>query len=214
MTPPAAGSAAALGRRARAVCHTGAVHPLRRTAGLWGPAVFTAAAVVAGRLQPGYSHRRLHISGLAASGQRSALAMIPGIVTLGAATLVMPVRGASVTALTRIAGVGAIAAGAIPASRPRCPRPMIDPEATAADLGHGIAAALAFTAWTATPFVTAVQPGPLWYRGLSRVLRATTGAGFVGAAVTTHLDAPLKGLVQRAFLGSVFTWYVATTFRS
>ncbi len=190
------------------------MHPIRRTAGLWGPALFTIAAVVAARLQPGYSHRRLHISGLAASGERSAAVMIPGIITLGTATLVMPAPGATITTLTRIAGVGGIAAGAIPASQPRCPQPMIDPEATAADLGHGIAAVIAFTAWAALPLVTASQPGPTWYRTLSRVLRVTTAIGFVGAAVTTRLDSSIKGLVQRTFLGSVFTWYVATTFRS
>lgn len=187
---------------------------LRRTAGFWGPAVFTGAAVLAARLQPGYSHRRLHLSGLAASGQRSAAVMIPAIVTLGTSTLMMPVPGAGVTTLSRIAGVGGIGAGLIPASQPRCPQPMIDPEATAADLGHGIAATIAFTAWAAMPFVTASQPGPPWYRALSRVLRVTTGIGFVGAAITTRFDSPIKGLVQRSFLGSVFTWYFATAIRA
>jgi uncharacterized membrane protein len=187
---------------------------IRRTAGLWGPGSFAAAAVLAARLQPGYSHVRHHISGLAASGQRSATVMVPGFMALGTATLAMPVPGTALAALARTAGTGVIGAGLIPASQPRCPQPTIDPEATAADLGHGIVSVVAFTAWTAIPFVAAAQAGPAWYRRLNRVLRVTTAAGFVGAAVTTRLDASVKGLAQRAFLASVFTWYAATAVRS
>ncbi len=187
---------------------------ITRTAGVWGPAVFVGAAVVAGRLQPGYSHRDHHISGLAASGQRSAAVMIPGFLALGTATLVMPVPDGSLATLARTAGLGVIGAGVIPASQPRCPQPMVDPEATAADLGHGIASVLGFAAWTAIPFVAATRPGPAWYRQLNRVLRLTTAAGFVGAAATTRFDAPVKGAAQRGFLTSVFTWYLATAART
>jgi hypothetical protein len=135
--------------------------------------------------------------------------MIPGFLALGTATLAIPMPGAIATALARTAGVGVIGAGAIPASQPRCPQPIVDPEATAADLGHGVASVVAFAAWTAIPFVVA-RTGPEWYRQLHRVLRVTTAVGFVGAAVTTRFDAAGKGLAQRSFLGSVFTSYVAT----
>lgn len=187
---------------------------IRRTAGLWGPAAFTAAAVVAARVQPGYSHRSLHISGLAALGQRSALVMLPGFMALGGSTLVMPVPDSTTAKLAKVAGAGVITAGLIPASQPRCPQPMADPDAQAIDVGHGIAAAVGFVAWTALPFVAASRSGPAWYRKLNRTLRYTTTAGCVGAAVTTRLDSSIKGVVQRLFLGSVFTWYVATAVRT
>lgn len=187
---------------------------LRRTAGLWGPAVFAAASVIAARLQPGYSHRANHISGLAAAGERSALVMVPGFAALGAATVMMPVPNLTLARLARIAGVGVIVAGAIPASQPRCPQPKIDPEATASDLGHGIASVATFVTWTAIPFVASAQPGPAAYRAINRVLRYTTSAGLAGAAGTTRFDSPVKGLAQRLFLGSVFMWYVATAIRS
>jgi hypothetical protein len=181
-----------------------------RTAGLWGPALFSGAAALAAKLQPGYSHRGHHISGLAAAGQRSSVVMVPGFAALGAATLLMPVPGPTLTRLARAAGIGVLVAGAIPASQPRCPQPMIDPEAKAIDVGHGLASVAAFLAWTAIPYVASAQTGPPWYRSLNRGLRVTTTAGFVGAAMTTRFEAPFKGLAQRLFLGSVFTWYVAT----
>ena len=187
------------------------MHPLvRRTAGLWGPAAFASAAVLAARIQPGYSHTGHHISGLAAAGQKSALVMVPGFAALGTASLIMPVPGATLTGLARAAGVGVLAAGAIPASQPRCPQPMADPEANALDVGHGLASVATFLTWTAIPFVASAQVGPVWYRQLNRAFRVTTSAGLVGAAATTRFDAPFKGLAQRLFLGSVFTWYVAT----
>lgn len=183
---------------------------VRRTAGLWGPAVFAGATLLAARIQPGYSHRAHHISGLAAAGQKSALVMVPGFAALGTASLVMPVPGARLTELARIAGVGVLAAGAIPASQPRCPQPMVDPEATALDVGHGVVSAATFLTWTVIPFVAGAGTGPTWYRRLNRALRFTTTAGLVGAAVTTRFDAKSKGLAQRLFLGSVFSWYGAT----
>jgi hypothetical protein len=184
--------------------------PVRRTAGLWGPLLFAGTAVAAARRQNGFSHVGHHISGLAASGERSAAVMIPGFAALGASTLMMPVPGSTLARLARVAGIGVIAAGLIPVSQPRCPQPGIDPEATASDLGHGVASVAAFVAWTAMPFVAASQAGPTWYGKLNRALRLTTAIGLVGAAATTRLDAPFKGLAQRSFLGSVFTWYAAT----
>ena len=59
----------------------------KQTAGLWGPGAFVAATVIGGASQPGYDHRRLHISGLAAHGARSAPVMVPGFISLGVAGL-------------------------------------------------------------------------------------------------------------------------------
>ena len=139
--------------------------------------------------------------------------MVPGFLALGSATLFMPVDGLTMQRLARVAGVGVIAAGLIPASQPRCPQPMVDPEATATDVGHGVASVAAFAAWTALPFVASGVAGPAWYRNLNLVLRWVTAVGLVGAAGTTRFDAPSKGLTQRMFLGSVFTWYAATFWR-
>lgn len=140
--------------------------------------------------------------------------MVPGFLALGAGSLTMPVPNPALSRLARVAGVGVIAAGLIPASQPRCPQPMVDPEATASDLGHGIVSVATFLTWTAIPFVASAQRGPAWYRHTNRVLRVTTAAGLVGAAGTTRFDAPVKGLVQRLFLASVFTWYLATACRT
>lgn len=184
---------------------------IRRTAGLWGPALFATAAVVAARIQSGYSHLTHHISGLAAAGQRSTMVMVPGFAALGTATLLMPVPGRTVRMLTWVAGTGVLAAGVIPASQPRCPQPGTDPEATASDVGHGIASVIAFVAWAALPYVAGAKAPAGWYRRVNRALRFTTTLGFAAAAGTTQLDLRPKGLAQRGFLASVFTWYLATS---
>ena len=83
----------------------------RDASGAWGPAAFVLATVLAARRQPGYSHRRHHISGLAAQHTRSAVVMIPGFMALGAASLAMPSSQRAERALLRVAGVGTILAG-------------------------------------------------------------------------------------------------------
>jgi hypothetical protein len=80
---------------------------IRRTAGIWGPAAFCGAAVVAARRLADYSQRSHHVSGLAALGERSARVMVPGFVALGASGLLMPTPDATLTRLARVAGTGA-----------------------------------------------------------------------------------------------------------
>jgi len=150
------------------------------------------------------------VSGLAAAGERSAVVMVPGFVALGTASLVMPLPDPSLARLARAAGVTTIVAGLIPASQPRCPLPVTDPEATALDVGHGIASIATFALWTALPITAALHGGPRWYRCVSGALGLATVVGFVVAGATTRSESPQKGLAQRGFLACVFAWHIAT----
>jgi hypothetical protein len=130
----------------------------RQAAGLWGPAAFVAATLIGGARQPGYDHRRFHISGLAAHGTRSAPVMVAGFITLGIAGLVSPATRAT-RLLVRTAGVGTVLAGAFRCSDVRCPEPGRDPDATTADAIHAVASVVTFIVWTALPFVDARDSG-------------------------------------------------------
>ena len=181
----------------------------KSTAGLWGPAAFGAATVIGGAMQPGYDHRRFHISGLAAHGARSAPVMIPGFITLGIAGLVTPATGLA-RPLVRVAGAGTVLAGVCRCSDVRCPDPTRDPEATTEDVVHAAVSIVTFIVWTALPFVDAGQAGPTRARAGNLLLGAITAAGFAGAAATARSDDPRKGLAQRFFLGAVFARCIAT----
>jgi hypothetical protein len=182
----------------------------RRTAGIWGPTVFCGAAVLAARRQPGYSHRSHHISGLAARGERSATAMVPGFLVLGLSSAVMPLPSVIVRRLALVAGLATVVAGLVPASAPRCPQPFVDPEATPSDVGHGVASVATFVLWTAMPIIAFRQCEPGWFRSLSGALSLWTVTGLVAAGATTTAGSAHRGLAQRAFLGGVFAWYSAT----
>jgi hypothetical protein len=179
---------------------------VRRTAAIWGPVAFAGAAAGAATLQPGYSHRTHHISGLAAAGQRSALLMVPGFVALAASNLMMPIRGTTATLLTRACGFGVLVAGLVPASAPDCPRPGIDPDAKRIDTMHTVASVATFVAWTARPIVASRSDERCWFRRVSTVFAISTLAGLFGAGITSQLGSPRRGLAQRVFLGSVFGW--------
>lgn len=186
----------------------------RRTAGIWGPAAFGAASVVAARRQPGYSHVGNHISGLAAAGERSAEVMVPGFVALGASQLVLPAPSSRLRSMLRVAGVTSILAGVVRVSDPRCPQPG-DPEATASDLGHGAASVATFVLWAAMPVIAARDDDlPGRYRRLARTLVAPIAVLFVAAGVTTRLDSSVRGVAQRAFLAAVATFLAATGLQS
>lgn len=185
----------------------------QRTAGLWGPLGFGAAAVLAARRQPGYSHRANHVSGLASVGEASATVMVPGFVVLAAAQSVLSAPTAALRRLARLAAATTFVAGAVRVSDPRCPQPGFDPDATASDLGHGAASIATFALWTAMPVVAARDEAvPPWYRRFARVMVVPTLATFVGAGVTTRFDSPIKGPGQRAFLASVFLFQAVTGF--
>ena len=185
----------------------------KSTTGLWGPAAFAAATAVGAARQPGYDHRRFHISGLAAHGARSAPVMIPGFITLGIAGWVLPGTGPA-RPLVRVAGVGTVLAGVFRCSDVRCPDPTRDPEATTEDAVHAAVSIVTFIVWTALPFVDASRAGSTRARVGNLLLGAITAAGFAGAAATTRSDDPRKGLAQRLFLGAVFARYIATAARA
>lgn len=189
-------------------CQTLAV--LKRTAGLWGPVAFAVSAVVAARRQPGYSHRRNHVSGLASLGERSAAFMVPGFITLGAAQSVLATPTPALRRMAQASAGTTVAAGLIRVSRPHCPQPG-DHDATASDLGHAVASIATFVLWTAMPFVAARGQTDGWYPRFGRAMTLPTVATFLGAGATTRLDSPVKGIAQRAFLASVFVFQAATS---
>jgi hypothetical protein len=185
----------------------------RDAAGVWGPAAFVLATLLGARRQSGYSHRRHHISGLAADHTRSAVVMIPGFMTLGAATLAMPSDHRGQRALLRVAGVGTILAGGFRCSDMSCPDPTKDREATAADSAHAIASIVTFVAWTLLPVVDASHRQSPTSRAITVGNGVATTVGFITAGLTHRSDDPNKGIAQRVFLGSVFAWYVTNAIR-
>ena len=185
----------------------------RDAAGVWGPAAFVLATLLGAQRQSGYSHRRHHISGLAAQHTRSAVVMIPGFMTLGAATLAMPSNHRGQRALLWVAGVGTILAGASRCSDMSCPDPTSDPEATAVDSAHEIASTVTFVAWTLLPFVDASHRRSPKSRAIAVGNGLATAVGFVVAGLMDRLNNPNKGIAQRVFLGSVFAWYITDAFQ-
>lgn len=178
----------------------------RRFAALWGPGLFTFAAVSAARLQPGYRHRTHHVSGLAAQGQRSSRVMVPGFIALGLANLLMPLPSRSLTMLARAAGVTVTAAGLIPASTPDCPRPGLDDDAAATDVGHTVVSVATFALWLVMPFVATRQFRSTWFGTVSRVFGSVGAVAMIGTAATIQVNSPWKGAAQRAFLLVMFAW--------
>ena len=61
------------------------------------------------------------------------------------------------------------------------------------------------------PFIAAREPEPVWYRRGARVFAVSTLVMFIAAGLTTHADSPRKGLAQRAFLMTVFTFQAVTS---
>ena len=136
--------------------------------------------------------------------------MIPGFLALGVSSLLVGAPVETLRRIERAAGITTIAAGLVRVSEPRCPQPGFDPSATRSDAGHGAASIATFVLWTAMPFVAAKELEPVWYRRMARMSRVSTLVLFVAAGVTTRADSSYKGLVQRAFLSSVFVFQAAT----
>lgn len=180
-------------------------------AGILGPAVFAAAAVVASRRAPGYSHTRNHISGLAAQGMPSAPVMIPGFAAFGLAGLLQQIDDPLVRAVVRTAGLATLAAGLARCSSVECPMPMVDEEATASDAVHAAVSIVGFSCWSLLPSIAAVRPGPTWYRRTSALLAALTWAAYVVNSRAVRSRLATRGRAQRLFLAPVFAWYALTS---
>ena len=186
---------------------------LGASAGLWGPAAFTSAAALGARRVAGYSHRRDHISGLAARRVASARVMIPGFVALGVAQTIQPHDDPLVERLLRTAGAATIVAGVVQCSSVACPMPVVDDDATTGDAVHAVASVTGFTIWTVLPWITATRAGPRWYRRTSAGCAAAASVAYVASAVSTGRRSSPRGLVQRMFLAPVFVWFAATSVR-
>ncbi len=174
----------------------------KRTAGLWGPLGFSAATLLAARRQPSYSHQSNHVSGLASWGEQSASIMVPGFVALAAAQFVLPAPAPILRRLYRLAALTTALAGVVRVSDPLCPRPGVDTDATASDLGHGAASLVTFGLWTAIPVVASRQDElPRWYRRAARLAIAPTIATLIAAGVTTFRGSPSRGIAAAGVPG-------------
>ena len=135
--------------------------------------------------------------------------MVPGFVVLAAAQAVISSPTPALRRLTRIAAATTFAAGAVQVSDPRCPQPD-EPDATAADLGHGAASVVTFGLWAAMPIVAAIDQRLGWLARLGRALALPTVVAFVAAGVTTRRNSSVKGLAQRTYLALVFVFLGAS----
>jgi hypothetical protein len=135
--------------------------------------------------------------------------MVPGFIGLGAAQGLLSAPTPALERMARVAAGTTVAAGLLRVSNPRCPQPG-DDDATATDLWHAIASIVTFLIWAAMPFVAARGQAVGWYPRFAKAMTLPTVATLVGAGATTQLDSSFKGLAQRAFLASVFTFQAAT----
>lgn len=187
---------------------------LRELGGVWGPLAFGGAAVLSARRVAGYSHRRNHISGLAAQEMPSAPIMVPGFLILGVGGLVQPIDDPLVERLVRIAGAATVVAGVARCSSVECPVPWVDDDATASDALHTVASVVGFSIWTTLPVVTARRSGPEWYRRSSCILAMASALGCLASAGSAQSGSAWRGLAQRLFLVPVFAWHTLTSVRT
>lgn len=172
--------------------------------GVWGPLAFSTATIAAARRAPEYSHRRHHVSGLAARHMPSAPIMVPGFMAYGIAGLVQPVDDRFIRRLVQLAGIAILGAGLARCSSLECPMPVVDKEATTSDGVHAVASIVAFSVWTVLPSITALRPGPRWYRRASALLAALTWIAYLFNSTAVRSRSDRRGLAQRLFLAPVF----------
>ena len=163
-------------------------------AGVAAPVCFVTGWAVAGSQAPGYSPVREHISELARVGAATRPLMTAGMLGFGvlaplwATGLDRGVRAAVTTAGLATLGVAVAPLGAAWGDGP-----------------HGVAAGVAYAAMAATPALGSRLGAP----------RAARTASALSALllVSSLADTPVTGLLQRAGLGVVDAWYVATALR-
>lgn len=183
-----------------------------------GPGAFAVAAVVGGRIEPGYVRRDEPISALAAKGSRAAPVMVPGFLGLaaGSVALARELRGTKVApqpvpAMLALVGLTTAGAGLARCSDRSCPTRFLgDENVTISDDLHAYFSAATFALWIATPLVAAARateaaPG---YRRWSRRLGVATLVGLVGGGMLArNPDATWGGTAQRVMLTSALAWY-------
>jgi len=183
------------------------------SAGLVGPAVFTAAWLVSGQRQDGYSHRHEHISGLAAQDARSPEILTTGFIEMGVATMLFAAalrerlggrRAGLGPILLGLTGLGAIGAGIFPRDRMLLhpPDQPDDYRQSWKNDGHDISAGVIYASSVAAPLFLYrhlrddEQLSPMAPIGIALSAASVGLMGFFA----TKVDRPHNGLVQRAMV--------------
>jgi hypothetical protein len=186
--------------------------------GLAGPAAFAGAAVIAARMEPGYSHRDEPVSALAAKGSGGAGVMVPGFLGLAAGTLALAgdLRGADVApdpvpTMVALAGITTAGAGLARNSDRSCPTRFLgDTGCTRSDDAHLAFSAATFLLWIATPLVAARRATAAGerYRRWSRWLGASTLAALVVDGLLARRRCERwSGAAQRVMLACALGWF-------
>lgn len=190
-----------------------------------GPGAFALAAVVGGRIEPGYVRRDEPISALAARGSRAAFVMVPGFLGLAAGSIALArdLRGAKVApkpvpALLALVGLTTAGAGLARCSDRSCPTRFLgDQNVTLSDDLHAYFSAATFALWISIPLVAAARASdaPPGYRRWSRRLGMSTLVGLVGGGMLARKpESTWSGTAQRAMLTSALAWYPLAGFSS
>jgi Protein of unknown function (DUF998) len=183
-----------------------------------GPGAFALAAFVGGRRQPGYRPFDEPISALAAHGSSAANVMVPGFLSLGAASVVLarglagtPAAPAPVPALVGLAGITVAGAGLARCSDPSCPTRGLDNGVpTRSDDLHMLFSAATFALWVSTPQIAArnATEASERYRTWSRRIGRSTLVLLVGGGLIARRPSHRgSGGAQRLMLASAFSWF-------
>jgi hypothetical membrane protein len=182
-------------------------------AGIVGPAVFAAAAVIGAPFVDGYSHANQFVSELAAEGSSARVLMTIGFLTLGVCVLVFAwsVRALrpAATALALVialSGAGTLVAGTFSCDE-GCPAK--GHMSTHQQL-HNASSVVTFSTWIVAPLLAGWQ-----LRSNKRLARLSIAIGVFELAVAGVLssfsdrqpDDPV-GLLQRVLLLAVGVWFV------
>jgi hypothetical protein len=203
--------------------------PLRRhatAAGIAGPAAFTAAWIVSGQRQDGYSVRNEHISGLAAPDARNPEVLMTGFIVMGVATIGFAAalrerlggREAGLGPyLLGVTGLGAIAAGLLRRDHMLL-HPLDEPpdwEQSWRNDGHDLAAGVIYTTSVAAPLLLArrlardPQLAPMVPLGLG----VSAGSLALMAVFATQVDRRGNGIVQRVMVSLPMAFMSALAWR-
>jgi hypothetical membrane protein len=183
-------------------------------AGIVGPAVFAAAAVIGAPFDDGYSHVHSFVSELAAEGSSARVLMTIGFFAMGLCLLVFawsvralrPAAGALALVIA-LSGGGTLMAGTFSCDE-GCPAK--GHMSTHQEL-HNVSSVITFSSWIVAPLLAGWQ-----LRG-TRLARVSIVLGLFELAMALYLqsfsdrqpDDPV-GLLQRVILLAVGVWFVLT----